>query len=677
MSPLDLLDLLGGTLIRGELILAAAFLGVWLLRRQSAASRYAVWAAAFAGLTLLPALTLALPVLEPPALGRGESPARQMVAGRRAATETMATAQASAEAAHSLAVRSGAERMRSVANSMTGPAAEASMDRPIGPLTAIRRDWTRLGKPDWSGLGKLAGPPARGAAPWILGLWLAGALFVLARLARDIRRIAEVASRAATLRRGPLADRLREVAADLGVGRPVRIAISRELAVPVTWGFRRPVVLLPAAARRWDAERQRVVLRHELAHIRRGDYAGHLLIELACALHWPNPFAWRAAHRARLEQEQACDDRVVALGTGPIDYAQQLLDIARAFVSPAVPERGALAMAAAATLPERMRSILDVGLDHRPAGRRTLLAVAGAAMLVGMPTAALHPWTVGPREADLIALLGSMDPVVRRDAVWSLAVRGSSGARAALVGRLHDLDPSTRGVAAWGLGKLGNRAALAPLVAALRDDDAHVREMAVLALGDLRDPRAVPALAPLAADPEHGVRAVMTVALREIRGEPAAEALARLVQNDPDAHTRVMAASALGRFESRGRRAALEAALADPAAEVRATAASTLETIGSRASVPRLLTALAFERDTEARDAFIHALGASADPAAVDGLVRVLADTVPQLRESAAHMLGMLGDERAVEPLIAATRDPDHEVRLTAVWALDALEQHR
>jgi HEAT repeat protein len=40
-------------------------------------------------------------------------------------------------------------------------------------------------------------------------------------------------------------------------------------------------------------------------------------------------------------------------------------------------------------------------------------------------------------------------------------------------------------------------------------------------------------------------------------------------------------------------------------------------------------------------------------------------------------MLGMLGDPRAAEPLMAATRDPDHEVRLTAVWALDALRQDR
>jgi HEAT repeat protein len=518
-------------------------------------------------------------------------------------------------------------------------------------------------------------PLARGAAPWLLALWLAGALFVLARLARDVFRIALVTRRATTPRRGPLADLAREVAADLGVRQPVRIAISRELALPVSWGFRRPVVLLPAAARRWDAERRRVVLRHELAHVRRGDYAGHLLIELACAIHWPNPFAWRAAHRARLEQEQACDDRVLALGTGPIDYAQQLLDIARAFVAGTAPNRGALAMAAAATLPERMRAILDVGLDHRPAGRRTLLAVAGAAMLVGVPTAALHPWTVGPREADLLARLDAPDPLVRRGAVWSLAARGSSGARTALVARLHDPDPATRGVAAWGLGKLGDRAALEPLVAALHDADAHVREMAVLALGDLHDPRAVPALVPLAADPEHGVRSVMTVALREIRGDAAAAALVRLMRADPDPHTRLMAVTALAHFEHPGRRAALESALSDTTPDVRSGAAWAIEKIGGSPSVTPLLAALAREPEIEVRDALIHTLGATKDAAAVDGLVRELADSVPQLRESAAHMLGMLGDERAAEPLIAATRDPDHEVRLTAVWALDALQQ--
>ena len=195
MSALDLLDLLGGTLVRGGLILAVAFLGVWLLRRRSAAGRYAVWTAAFAGLTLLPALTLTLPVLEPPTLGGGD----QMVADRRPAAEAMAMAHASAGAAHSLAVRSGAEQMRSIANGMTGP----------GWSRLGRPDWPSLSTPDWSRLGKLAGPPARHAAPWLLGLRLAGALLVLARLTRDNRRIGQVASRAATIERGPLAELVR------------------------------------------------------------------------------------------------------------------------------------------------------------------------------------------------------------------------------------------------------------------------------------------------------------------------------------------------------------------------------------------------------------------------------------------------------------------------------------
>jgi HEAT repeat protein len=73
----------------------------------------------------------------------------------------------------------------------------------------------------------------------------------------------------------------------------------------------------------------------------------------------------------------------------------------------------------------------------------------------------------------------------------------------------------------------------------------------------------------------------------------------------------------------------------------------------------------------------MHALGASGDPRATNGLIQALGDTLPALRESAAEMLGQVGDERAVDPLIAATRDPDHKVRLTAVWALDALQQKR
>jgi HEAT repeat protein len=167
----------------------------------------------------------------------------------------------------------------------------------------------------------------------------------------------------------------------------------------------------------------------------------------------------------------------------------------------------------------------------------------------------------------------------------------------------------------------------------------------------------------------------MTVALRHIGGESAAEALSRLVRTDPDAHTRVMAAGALREVEGRHRIDVLVAALADSEPDVRATVAYTLETIRSREAVPALLGALRREADPDVAKAMIQALGASKDPRATDGLMRVLGDSAPPVREAAARELGELGDERAVTALIAATRDSDHEVRLTAVWALDALQQ--
>ena len=52
----------------------------------------------------------------------------------------------------------------------------------------------------------------------------------------------------------------------------------------MTWGLRRPVILLPARAGSWDCERRRIVLLHELVHIRRADWLLRLLGRIACSI---------------------------------------------------------------------------------------------------------------------------------------------------------------------------------------------------------------------------------------------------------------------------------------------------------------------------------------------------------------------------------------------------------
>ena len=135
---------------------------------------------------------------------------------------------------------------------------------------------------------------------------------------------------------------------------------------------------MPADADTWSESRLRVVLLHELAHVKRRDCLTHVLGQAACAFHWFNPLAWLAVKRARTERERACDDLVLACGTRGSDYADQLLEMARVLRGdrfPALLGGASLAMAHRSQLEGRLMAILDpagapLGDDARPRSRR-------------------------------------------------------------------------------------------------------------------------------------------------------------------------------------------------------------------------------------------------------------------------------------------------------------------
>ena len=154
-----------------------------------------------------------------------------------------------------------------------------------------------------------------------------------------------------------------------------------EDAMPMAWGLMRARVLLPAEAEDWPLDRQRVVLLHELAHVKRRDCVTQMLAHLACATYWFNPFVWLAAQRLRAERERACDDLVLAAGTRGSDYADHLLDIARSLRSGAWPTWSAVTMAHRSQLEGRLMAILDPALPRRSPTRRAVAAFATVAMV--------------------------------------------------------------------------------------------------------------------------------------------------------------------------------------------------------------------------------------------------------------------------------------------------------
>jgi hypothetical protein len=158
---------------------------------------------------------------------------------------------------------------------------------------------------------------------------------------------------------------------------------------PMTFGLRKPVILLPRAAAQWPQARLDAVLRHERAHIRRHDSITQLLAELACAFYWPNPLVWLGARRLRRDAEIAADDAVLASGLQASAYAMQLLQVAAEFAGS--PRLMAMAMAAGSTLEARVTSVLSPEPSRKGVTRMDALKLAALGSVCAFALAMARP----------------------------------------------------------------------------------------------------------------------------------------------------------------------------------------------------------------------------------------------------------------------------------------------
>jgi TonB family protein len=214
------------------------------------------------------------------------------------------------------------------------------------------------------------------AVAWMVGVGLS--LFVLAV---GVIRLTWLAWRARAVCGGPWVEQARVIERELGIRRPVRLLESDHASLLVTWGLWQPKVILPVAARTWSADRIAIVLRHELAHIRRGDWVVQIAGELLRTAYWFNPLLWVACDRLRQESEQACDDEVLSSGVAPPDYAAHLVDLARVLKSELAPAVPAPAIARSSSLERRVHAMLDTRLVRTPLNRMTRI-ITGAALLM-------------------------------------------------------------------------------------------------------------------------------------------------------------------------------------------------------------------------------------------------------------------------------------------------------
>jgi uncharacterized protein (TIGR03435 family) len=209
----------------------------------------------------------------------------------------------------------------------TDPAAVTVVSaRPVPAVTSYSQGTSRIWTDEPAAPQSVALPLLEA---WTLPLWLAGVLvFSL--------RFVSAATHVTTLyRRGePAADSIGQtvhrLTASMGIGRRVRVIVSAVATSPATIGWLRPIVILPpATVMGLPPEQLEAVLAHELAHVRRHDFAVNLLQMVVETLLFYHPAVWWASRRIRLERELCCDDAAVRSCGSAFDYAQALATIAR------------------------------------------------------------------------------------------------------------------------------------------------------------------------------------------------------------------------------------------------------------------------------------------------------------------------------------------------------------
>ncbi len=124
--------------------------------------------------------------------------------------------------------------------------------------------------------------------------------------------------------------RVTRLAERFDIARPVRLGLVDDLPSPVTAGWWRPVVLLPASlASGMPVELLEALLAHEMAHIKRHDYLVNLFqsaIEIVLFYH---PTVWWLSGRIRLEREQIADDVAASMLGEPRRLALALSELDR------------------------------------------------------------------------------------------------------------------------------------------------------------------------------------------------------------------------------------------------------------------------------------------------------------------------------------------------------------
>jgi beta-lactamase regulating signal transducer with metallopeptidase domain len=163
-----------------------------------------------------------------------------------------------------------------------------------------------------------------------------------------------------------------------------RLLVSTEIVVPMVFGWRRPVVLIPEAIATGDQSALQFCLTHEWSHVSRGDLPRWQLSNLCQFLFWYQPLFWMLRRDLRICQDLVADD--LAAGafdneSGRVEYSALLMSIATQAMSARI--AGTMAFFdRSSQLQRRIKTLLSNGPSLRSRSTQAFYWLSGLSLLM-------------------------------------------------------------------------------------------------------------------------------------------------------------------------------------------------------------------------------------------------------------------------------------------------------
>lgn len=203
-------------------------------------------------------------------------------------------------------------------------------------------------------------------------------LMLLVRTCLQLRQLIHLTQQASPAVNSEQLLLVKQVAKQLQLKRLPQVVRSTAIKSPATWGVFKPVILLPMSVT--QPADLRVILLHEMAHIKRHDWAWMMMAQVLTALFWFNPLLWLVKHKLVASFEAACDELVLQHQVKPSQYATTLLY----FHNHSHRANLAAAMAQPSQMYQRLEFILNPTHRNKIMNkqRQHFVLIAGSALLL-------------------------------------------------------------------------------------------------------------------------------------------------------------------------------------------------------------------------------------------------------------------------------------------------------